>query len=112
VKCDLVYDSWEAGVRAGTRGRGTGERTLLFRYQDYCVDLVLQRNDHANRICGQVILESACEPVPSAYVYLGDRDGMGRTDELGQFHVSGPSGHLTILAPGQRLTCVLPGEPR
>lgn len=111
----LVFDSARVGALPGFRSVAAAERSLLFRADGICVDiLVLPPSGGLQVAHGQVIEEAGERGVPGATVRLGDEAVPTETDAFGQFSVSALRGDgaqtLHVGSGPLALVCAVPSE--
>ena len=84
IEAELLYDSAQTVAKMGARGTSGGDRSLLFRAGDVCVDVMVHGGCHPLRILhGQAIHTPSGKPVQEVGVLLaGDR---ATTDAHGEF---------------------------
>ncbi len=91
IEAELLYDSAQTVAKMGTRGTFSGDRSLLFRAGDICVDVMVHGGGHPLRILhGQAIHTPSGKPVQEVDVVLtGDR---ATTDAHGEFTLTTQQG--------------------
>jgi hypothetical protein len=99
----LIFDSLERPALAGVRSTETASRQLLYRTDDYSIDLQIASAEQSVAIIGQVLKEgeAAFESVAGLEVRLSREGEMiysAVTDQLGEFTIHGVEhGHYDLI---------------
>ena len=104
----MVFDSAATPLAAGVRDLGPSDRQLIFRSNDYYVDLRLEQESVSGAANGSWVLvgqllreQDGVAPVPGVSVLAASQDrfvGRSRTGPLGEFQAEGlPSSDLRLL---------------
>ncbi len=89
LQAKLVFDSARVGALPGFRSVAAAERSLLFRADGLCVDMLVLPPSGGLQVAHGQVIEEACERgVPGATVRLGGDADPVETDAFGQFSVS------------------------
>ena len=111
----LIYDSYSRPSLAGARATETDHHQLLYRAEDYNIDLLLAASGEGTNITGQILRESECLFESAAHLELellreGERLDKTRTNEVGEFTITAPdSGTYDLRVQAGELSITIVG---
>jgi hypothetical protein len=114
----LVFDSACVGAWLGTRGNDLNHRTLLFKADGFCVDVMVHGGTAGMHFLqGQVLHQVRDTPLAGARIRLDDESDTVATDLYGQFSLTSLArdGSLTIhvhMAEAELVCAIPPGDER
>lgn len=84
----LLFDSAARAGMPGMRAMTGNERSLLFKVDDYALDLVVFESAGLKVVHGQLVSTASDEGIAQAKVQLGEDGDVVETDHFGQFSLS------------------------
>ena len=111
----LVFDSAVAEAWLGTRGNDLKHRTLLFKADGFCVDVMVHGGAAGMHLLqGQLLHQARDTPLAGARIRLDDEPETVETDIYGQFSLTSLArdGSLTIHVRMEEaeLVCAVPPD--
>jgi hypothetical protein len=115
VVASLVFDSLARPALSGVRSTETTNRQLLYRANDYSIDLQIAPSDAGADLIGQVLREgeAAFESVSNLHLRLtGENSYTATTDAMGEFVIRGVEhGVYDLLVELGSNSLIIPGLP-
>jgi hypothetical protein len=93
IVATLVFDSLKGPALAGTRGTESAEHQLLYRAEDFNIDLLLTSRDRRGNLRGQILREYEFQFESTARIGIelvgdGERAYSAETDGFGEFSIA------------------------